>query len=316
MSCRLLVFAFVAGATASLPADYPTTPMRGVEGNVPMPMVGMGTWQYNDTLAEASVLSAFKLGYRHVDTALGYDNQKGVGRALKATGLPREEYFVTTKIPGGLDAAGTEKALDECLEQLDVDYVDLMLVHYPATWEGAGGAEGRKEEWLAMEKWAKQGKARAIGVSHFCRTHVEDVQSVATIPIALNQVEFHVGMGTAGNDITDDKPWMQEQGIVYAGFSSLCGPCQNPLELITGPLVTRIGKEHGKSGATVALRWATQQGIPVIPKSDNPKHQLSNLDVFNWNLTDSDMAALTASTTPPQSGEYDCEVALSDSLLV
>merc|ERR1712048_722772 len=140
-------------------------------------------WQYNNTLAEKAVTEALNVGFRHIDTALGYDNQVGVGNALKNSNLKRPDYFVTSKIPGGLNASATEFSLNLALQQLGLEYVDLMLIHFPASWSGVGGAALRKEEWLALEKWAKAGKSRAIGVSHYCKSHIEDILSVATLPI-------------------------------------------------------------------------------------------------------------------------------------
>jgi len=298
------VAACFAAAAAALPADFPTVPMKGVNGPMRMPLYGLGTWQYNNTVAEQAVVDAFKLGYRHVDTATVYGNQVGVGKALAQVGLPREEYFVTTKIMGGFNATGTKENLDNCLKELNLSYVDLLLIHFPSDAEGHGGVEGRQEEWKALEAWAKAGGAKAIGVSHYCAHHVKDVQQVATVPIAVNQVEFHVGMGQAPDTATDDKDFMLSQGIVYQGFSSLCGPCPPPYnkELITGDLVTSIGKAHNKTGAQVALKWVVQQGIPVLPKSSNPKHQAENMDLFSWNLTEAEMAKLSAAPTPPVSG--------------
>jgi len=311
MSVRVAATCFGL-AFAGLPQDYPSVPMKGLDGEMAMPLVGLGTWQYSDDVAESATLSAFKLGYRHVDTALGYRNQVGVGKALKQVGLKREEYFVTSKIPGGTDSQTTTDNLDLALQQLQLDYVDLMLVHFPATWGGEGGAALRKEEWLAMEKWAKAGKAKAIGISHYCKSHVEDILSVATVPISLNQVMYHVGMGNSPDVATDYKDYMKSKGIVYMSFSTLCGPCagDEPMELITGPLVTEIGQAHNVTGAQVALKWAVQQGVPVVPKSSNPKHQASDFDLFSFTLTDAEMARLTAATTPATGADAsgDCDV--------
>lgn len=295
-----------------LPGEYPTVPMKGVEGEIQMPLVGLGTWEYNSSTAEAALTAAFKIGYRHVDTALGYKNQVGVGAALKKSGFQRQQYFVTSKIPGGLNASATESSLNLALEELGLDYVDLMLIHFPATWSGVGGAALRKEEWLALEKFAKAGKARAIGVSHYCQKHVQDVLSVATLPIALNQVMYHVGMGMSPNIGSDYKDYMQSLGIVYMSFSTLCGPCDgaDSKELITGPLVTKIGKAHNVTGPQVALRWAVQQGIPVVPKSSNPKHLAEDFDLFSFDLTQAEMDQLTSATTPASGRDDsgDCEV--------
>jgi len=190
-----------------------------------------------------------------------------------------------------------------------------MLIHFPAFWTGVGGAALRKEEWLALEKWAKTGKARAIGVSHYCKTHIEDVLSVATLPIALNQVMYHVGMGMSPNLGSDFKDYCQSVGIVYMSFSTLCGPCgKEKLELISGPLVTEIGKAHNVSGPQVALRWAVQQGIPVVPKSSNPAHLEEDFDLFSFSLSQSEMAMLTSATSPATGAadSGDCEVKSSD----
>lgn len=293
--------------------------MNGVEGKMDMPLVGLGTWQYNASVAEGAVTEALKVGFRHIDTALGYNNQLGVGAALKKSQLPRNEFFVTSKIPGGLNASATEAALDLSLEQLGLTYVDLMLVHFPATWTGIGGAASRKEEWLAIEKWAKSGKARAIGVSHYCKSHMEDVLSVATLPIALNQVMYHVGMGMSPNLGSDYKDYCQSIGVVYMSFSTLCGPCDgaDKTELISGPLVTEIGKAHNVTGPQVALRWAVQQGIPVVPKSATIQHLKEDFDLFSFSLTQAEMDRLTNATTPAtgRDDSGDCEVK-SASLIV
>lgn len=276
-----------------------------------MPLVGLGTWQYSDDVAEQATVDAFKIGYRHVDTALGYRNQVGVGKGLKKVGLDRDQFFVTSKIPGGTNANTTRANLDEAMEQLQLDYVDLMLVHFPATWGGQGGAAARKEEWLTMEKWAKEGKAKAIGISHYCQRHVEDILSVATVPIALNQVMYHVGMGNSPDVATDYKDYMQSKGIVYMSFSTLCGPCDGEtMELITGDLVTEIGNAHNVTGAQVALKWAVQQGIPVVPKSSNPKHQAQDFDLFSFTLSDDEMLRLTSATKPSTGADVsgDCGV--------
>ena len=147
--------------------------------------------------------------------------------------------------------------------------------------------------------------ARAIGVSHYCQRHLQDVMDIATIPIAVNQVQYHVGMGsptTSGANATDNKAFCDANGVTYQSFSPLCGPCQdaqgNPdRSLITGPLVTSIGKRYGKSGAQVSLKWQVQSGIPVIPKTDNPVHLRENIDLFAWTLSDADMATLSAATS-------------------
>lgn len=280
-----------------------------------MPMQGIGTWLYNSSVAQAAVFNALTLKptpYVHIDTALIYGNQDGVGRGIIASGRDRKSFFLTTKIPGGLNASYTQECLDKDLALLQVDYVDLMLVHYPCTMDAkaAGGRQSRQTMWKVMEKFVQSGKARAIGVSHYCQRHLQDVMDIATIPIAVNQVQYHVGMGsptTSGANATDNKAFCDANGVTYQSFSPLCGPCQdaqgNPdRSLITGPLVTSIGKKYGKSGAQVSLKWQVQSGIPVIPKTDNPVHLRENIDLFAWTLSGADMATLSAATSPAVAG--------------
>merc|ERR1712137_510651 len=128
-------------------------------------------------------------------------------------------------IPGGTDFNETTANLELALQQLDLKYVDLMLLHYPATWGGQGGPETRKAQWLALEKWAKAGKARAIGVSHYCQSHLQDVLEVATLPVAVNQNQYHVGMGSDTQPRLHNKEFTEAQGILYQSYSPLCGPC-------------------------------------------------------------------------------------------
>ena len=152
-----------------------STPTIEIQPGVHLPLVGIGTWQYNESVAEAAVLTALGMGYEHVDTAAGYANAAGVARALERSGRARASYFITSKIPGGLNASAAAAALDANLAALRLAHVDLMLVHFPATWGGEGGKAARQAEWRALEAFARAGKARAIGVSHYCRRHIEDL---------------------------------------------------------------------------------------------------------------------------------------------
>ena len=210
-----------------------TTPTIEIASGVHLPLVGIGTWQYNDSVTEAAVLSALSMGYEHVDTAAGYANAAGVARALERSGRARASYFVTSKIPGGLNESVAAAALDANLAALRLAHVDLMLVHFPATWGGEGGKAARQAEWRALEAFVRAGKARAIGVSHYCRWHVEEILEIATIKPAVNQVQFHVGMGMAGPTATDDRAWLRQQGITYqsnlnANANANANPNPNP----------------------------------------------------------------------------------------
>jgi len=314
-------FLLAAGISLAAAASSPKIPTMNIAPGVDLPMVGLGTWQYNDTVAEAATTIALDLGYTHIDTALGYRNQAGIARALKASPRTRDSYFITSKIPGGLSYLDAMSNLTESLNQLGLEYVDLMLVHYPATWTGIGGKAKRLAEWKAMQDFQKQGKAKAIGVSHYCERHIDELMEMDGVKPAINQVEFHVGMGNDNLNATDipfpKKPSDQPsyRGVVYQAFSSLCGPCQTASgapdkELVNGPFLTSIGQKYDKSAAQVSLKWVVQQGIPVLPKSSHKAYQIENMDLFDWTLTDEDMAALTMHATPNDvvNGSGDCSV--------
>merc|ERR1712166_1582995 len=187
---------------------FATIPTLEIAPGVKLPMAGLGTWQYT-----------------HTDTAIGYKNQVGIGKALKASSRPRDSYFITSKIPGGLSTVEATAQLALSIQQLQLDYVDLMLVHFPASWGGVGGKAKRQEQWKAMEAFQKAGKTKAIGVSHYCERHIDDILEIATIEPAVNQVEFHVGMGLQGLNATDipfpRKPSEQPsyRGVAFEAFS-------------------------------------------------------------------------------------------------
>ena len=161
-----------------------------------------------------------------------------------------------------------------------------------------GGRAARRAQWQEMEAFALAGKARSIGVSHYCPRHLDDLLSDPSLIIkpAANQVEYHIGMGTAGVNATDGPAIMKQHGVSYLSFSTLCGPCGDAAhkELISGETVTKIGKKYGKSGAQTALRWLVQQGIPVVTGTANPAHAKEALDLFGWRLSDRDMRELAA----------------------
>lgn len=283
--------------------DIPTVT---IAPGVHLPMVGLGTWQYNSSKVYEAVKSALAMGYPHIDTANDYKNQDGIGKAIKESGIAREDFFLTTKVEGGLTFEETTAEAEENLSLLGLDYVDLLLVHFPCDMKGKGSAEVRRAQWAAVEGQVRQGKARSIGVSHYCRRHLLDILETASIKPAVNQVQYHVGMGMSGVNATDDKPFYDMMGILYQSFSPLCGPC-GTTELLDGPLVTGIGKKYNKTGAQVSLKWQVQQGIPVIPKSASATHQLENIDLFGWTLSDADMAALTKADSPAVAGGASAE---------
>jgi diketogulonate reductase-like aldo/keto reductase len=285
--------------------------------DVVMPLVGAGTWEYNNSVAYDSVCAAFAAGYNYVDTANGYGNQEGVGRAIKdCWKKPREELFVMTKIPGGLNTSEVMMAHRQNMMQLKLEYVDHLMTHFPGDWEATparSSPQRRQEEWKALEAIYQSGEARSIGVSHYCPRHIDDVLDVATVRPSINQVEYHVGSGDVDHVIAK----CAKEKIFFQSFSPLCGPCDyKPKDsLIDGTLVSGIAAKHNVSGAQVSLRYIVQQALEgkyvgaVIPKSDNPKHLASNIDLFSFNLTADEMEKLGAATQP--AGEAgDCSVTM------
>eukprot|EP00980_Cylindrotheca_fusiformis_P018099 scaffold5817_cov101-Cylindrotheca_fusiformis.AAC.4 len=275
---------------------------------VEVPLVGAGTWQYNDTIAYQSVCTAFEQGYNFVDTAFGYGNQNGVGKAIQDCWHgTREELFVMTKIPGGLNASEVLATHKQNLMELKLDYVDHLMTHFPSDWrETVASKKARQDEWLALERIYHQGEARSIGISHYCRRHIVDILEVATVQPSINQVEYHVG----SQDVDDVIEFCQNLGITFMSFSPLCGPCSYEPEdsLIHGNLVTKIASHYSNvTGSQVALRYIVQQGIPVIPKSNSAKHILSNLNIFSFDISEEDMKALSSATKPAAQGG-DCSV--------
>merc|ERR1712232_185019 len=194
------------------------------------------------------------------------------------SGVPRSEIFLTTKVNPDQGENGTVAAHEENLRLLGLDYVDLLLVHFPCNFDGVTDCSmsARQASWRGLERLHKAGKARAIGVSHYCQKHLQDVLDIATVPVAINQQEWHVGMEPDPEGV---RSFCDAHNITFQPFSPLCGPCGTH-ELITGNLVTGIGAAHNKSGSQVSLRWLVENGSPVIAKTDNPKHLALNMDLF------------------------------------
>jgi diketogulonate reductase-like aldo/keto reductase len=295
---------------------------------VELPLVGAGTWQYNDTIAYQSVCQALEAGYTLIDTAFGYGNQKGVGMAIRdCFHGSRSDLFVMTKVPGGLTAPEVHAAHAQNLFQLGLDYVDHLMTHFPADWDyetskTKASPAMRQEEWLALESIYYSGTTRSIGISHYCSSHIHDILKVATVRPSINQVEYHVGSG----DVDQVMTTCREEGIAFMSFSPLCGPCQLSDEddsLISGTLVTEIGNKYNKTGSQVSLRYIVQQALTttttvtrtgpnmkmggVIPKSNNMNHIRSNRDIFDFTLSREDMQQLK-DATKPAAEPGDCNV--------
>ncbi|WP_323175560.1 aldo/keto reductase [Neisseria cinerea] len=254
--------------------------MKSVKLNngLEMPMVGFGVYQVSDEDTEKAVLEALKAGYRLLDTAAVYGNEAGVGRAIKASGIPREEIFVTTKLwiqrENGYE--NTKKALENSLTRLGLDYVDLYLMHQPF-----GDVH---EQWRAMEDLYKAGKARAIGVSNFHMDRLMDLITCHEIVPAVNQIETHPFYQRDA-----EIAFHKELGILQQAWAPLA---EGKFEIFSNPILTQIAQKHGKSVAQVVLRWLNQRGVAIIPKSVKVERMLENREIFDFTLDEQDLAQI------------------------
>lgn len=284
----------LALGTAVSAANIPNVKLNnGVE----MPMMSYGTWQYNSSTAEAGVKLALQTGFNHIDTAMNYNNQDGVGAALK--GFARTSYFLTTKVVPVQDSASayaaTAKNLQGDLTELGLDYVDLMLIHGPAK-----DCKATQEQWRALEDFYKAGKAKAIGVSNYCKSSFDCVMKTAKVTPALNQIAYHVGMGSDPEGL---KSLGDKLGVVTQAYSPLGDGSK---ELISGPLVTGIGKAHGWSGAQASMRWIIDNGVPLTTKTSKKSHMQEDLAIFSDSLKDAEKSQLDAATSPSGSPSWAC----------
>ncbi|MFJ1563854.1 aldo/keto reductase [Streptomyces erythrochromogenes] len=249
-----------------------------------MPQLGFGVWQVPDAEAERTVGTALEAGYRSIDTAAIYGNEKGTGKAVAASGLPREELFVTTKLWNGPKQTwGRDevlRAFDDSLTKLGLDHVDLYLIHWPRPMR-----DDFVTIWKTFEEIAASGRAKAVGVSNFRTEDLDRIAAESALVPAVNQVELHPLHPQAAL-----RAEHAARGIVTEAWS----PLGQGKELLTLPAVTAIAGAHGRSAAQVVLRWHLQHGNVVIPKSVTPARIRENLDVFGFELDASEMAALDA----------------------
>ncbi len=242
-----------------------------------MPWIGLGVLYLEEGgPVEAAVRWALEAGYRHIDTASIYGNEAGVGRAIRESGVPREEIFVTTKVwnrDQGYDK--TLAAFDTSLERLGMDYVDLYLIHWPVK-------DLYKETWRALETIYESGRARAIGVSNFLAHHLEDLLEIARIPPMVDQVEFHPYLQQP-----ELQKFCQEFGIQLEAWRPLMKG-----KVTEVPEIVSLGKKYGKTPVQITLRWMLQRRVVAIPKSGNRDRIFSNIDIFDFSLSEEDMAVM------------------------
>ena len=255
-------------------------PSVTLNNGVVIRQVGLGVFQVPDNGTQACVESAIELGYRHIDTAAAYYNEEGVGAAVRATGIPHEEIFVTTKLCNG--DQGYENALrafENSRKALGLDVVDLYLIHWPTP-----GRDLYVETWRAFEKLLADGAVRAIGVSNFLPEHLDRLVSESNVVPAVNQVELHP---------TFRQPTTVERSRAHGMVPEAYSPLGQGADL-EAPAVVRIANELGVTPGQVVLRWQVQHGVILIPKSVNPERMATNIDLFSFSLSAAQMSEINA----------------------
>lgn len=262
----------------SLTDTYKLT--NGVE----IPCIGFGTWQTPDgEVAVDSVKAALKAGYRHIDTAAAYGNEEGVGKAIKESGIDRKEIFVTSKLwnsDRGYDK--TIKAFELSLKKLDMEYMDLYLIHWPSNKKD--GQKVNSDTWKAFEELYNSGKIKAIGVSNFLQHHLESLMEEAEVAPMVNQIEFHPG-------------FMQEEVVSFCKSKDILIEAWSPLgtgKLLKNKELIEIAGKYNKSVAQLCIRWCLQNGTLPLPKSVTPERIVENAKVFDFEISQEDIKAINA----------------------
>lgn len=256
-------------------------PTVTLANGVQMPALGLGTSPMNDAETETTVAAAIEAGYRLIDTAENYRNELGVGRGIRASGIDRDELFVTTKFNKnwhGYDEA--QQAFAKSAERLGLDYVDLLLIHWPVP------AQDRYVDgWRGMIKLLEDGKVRAIGFSNFKPAHIDRVIEATGVAPHVNQVQLHPGIPRGA-----ERDYHAAHGIVTESWS----PIARGNDLLNDSVIAGIANRHGKTPAQIVLRWHVQQGLVPIPKTSNRQRLAENIAVFDFELSAQDMQALGA----------------------
>lgn len=245
-----------------------------------IPQIGVGTWTLRGDTARQNVCLALKAGFRHIDTAQGYENESEVGQGIIEGGVPRHEIFVTTKVATNIMREGRDAvrlSIDESLTKLKMDYIDLLLIHWPVK-------DCVKDTWQVMEGYVRQGKVRSIGVSNFNRHHLEDLLAYAEIRPVINQIEVHPLM-------------TQEENIAYNHVLGIqveaWGPFgQGDIDVVGHPLLQSLARKYQKTASQIVLRWIVQRDLITIPRA-KPNHFAENQEIMTFSLSDEDMQAIS-----------------------
>ncbi|MEV7607364.1 aldo/keto reductase [Paenarthrobacter sp. NPDC089322] len=267
----------------------PLAPLIELNDGYKIPQLGLGTWPLDDAQVAEAVVEAVARGYRHIDTAAKYGNERGVGNGIRNSGVDRGELFITTKLDGMYQGSGKAAAgLEDSLERLGLEYVDLLLIHWPLP---------RRDEfvstWKTFEELQAAGKARSIGVSNFKPAHLDRLFRETDVIPAVNQIQVSPSIPRPAARAFNDS-----HGIVTESYS----PLGASSDLLNAPVLAGVGRKYGKSPGQVVLRWHVQQGLVAIPKTSNPQRMQENMDVFDFELDHDDLAKLETLDAGPDAG--------------
>ncbi|GEN89650.1 aldo/keto reductase [Oceanobacillus sojae] len=257
-----------------------------LSNGIEIPKLGLGTWFIDDKDAAQAVVDAVKAGYRHIDTAQAYGNESGIGQGIKNCGLNREDLFITTKLAAEVKSyEEAVSSINQSLETLDLDYIDMMIIHSPQPWadfdEEERFFEGNREAWQALEEAYQAGKLRAIGVSNFQKEDLDNILSNCTVKPMVNQILAHIS-----NTPFDLIAYTQDQGILVEAYSPIAHG-----ELFKNEKVAAIAEKYDVSIPQLSIRYTLQLGLLPLPKTANPEHMKNNAGV-DFTISDEDMEAL------------------------
>lgn len=258
-----------------------------LSNGIVVPQLALGTWFIDDDKAAEAVHEAVKIGYRHVDTAQAYANERGVGEGVRTAGIPREELFVTTKVAAEhKDYESAARSIDESLAAMGLDYLDMMIIHSPQPWVEVNQSddryfEGNLEAWRALTDAYKAGKIRAIGVSNFQKEDIDNIWDNAEVKPMVNQVLCHIS-----NTPLDLIDYCQSKGIVMEAYSPVAHG-----EALKNPKIAEMAAKYGVTIPQLCIRYDLQLGMITLPKTANPEHMKSNADV-DFEISSEDMEAL------------------------